>query len=290
MDIFMVRVASLVAVALLYLLYDLFNNRSIPSVFAYATVAFGVFMTILYFNYAMILISIAVAAAIFGIGYLLYRKGQLGFGDITEFAALSLIFPFQQTPLMNNLYQYNIPFIVSVVIAAGLAAILIVPIFYIPAAKKKFPKALINYISKKDASRSIIVGLSYMLLIAVMVLFVRIQIYGILILAALTFGSVFTILFENPITNSMVANVGINELEEEDIIAMNMLSEKTKRKLNSEIKGFTGLVTRDMIVKMKRKHIKIKLPVYKKGIPFAVPLFVGVIITLLFGNLFFILL
>ena len=37
---------------------------------------------------------------------------------------------------------------------------------------------------------------------------------------------------------------------------------------------------------MHEKHIKNKFPVYREALPLALPIFIGVAISLLFGNLF----
>ena len=40
--------------------------------------------------------------------------------------------------------------------------------------------------------------------------------------------------------------------------------------------------------KMKKKKVRDKFPVYKRAIPFAVPIFFGAILTIVVGNLLFI--
>ena len=66
-----------------------------------------------------------------------------------------------------------------------------------------------------------------------------------------------------------------------------------KKEINSmkkRVTAFDRLVTKDMIKQMKTNKIKEKLPVYKEALPFAVPIFIAVIVTLLIGNMIFVVL
>ena len=38
---------------------------------------------------------------------------------------------------------------------------------------------------------------------------------------------------------------------------------------------------------MKAKRVRNKMPVYRKALPFAVPIFAGVVLSILFGNIIF---
>jgi Flp pilus assembly protein protease CpaA len=126
--------ASLVAITLVYAIFDIFNKRNVPTVFAYATLVVGVIFTLSTLNIMVIAESSVIAAVIFGLGYMLFKAGQLGAADVVELAAISMMLPIMQTPLLANTYQYGIPFIVSVFIATGIAALVMIPLYYIPRA------------------------------------------------------------------------------------------------------------------------------------------------------------
>ncbi len=51
--------------------------------------------------------------------------------------------------------------------------------------------------------------------------------------------------------------------------------------------GFDRLVTPGIIGLMKKKGVRTKFPVYRKAMPLALPIFAGVIISLLIGNIIF---
>ncbi len=284
MELLALRLASVVAVALIYMLFDLLNKRNVPGIFVYSTMAYGLMLTVLYLDVPAIAYSAAVAAVIFSMGYFAYKIGYLGFGDVAEFTAITLILPFQGLPLLANLFQYSIPFIASVLIASGIAALVLVPIFYIPRARKALKKRLTSMVSKKDQLKSVLIGAAYAAFMGILSITGLITFYGIAIMALLTFGSVFTVLFERPITASMVSYLSADRLEEEDMLALSMLSAEAKAQLRRKVKSFGQLVTRDMMREIKAKQIKAKLPVYRQGIPFALPIFIGTVATVLLGN------
>lgn len=279
-----VRIASIAAVAFAYMAFDLLNRRNVPTAFAYATVAYGAALTLLYLNLATIEFSLLIAAAVFGLGYLVYRTGQIGLGDITELTAISLMLPFQGAALLVTASQYGLPFILSVVIASGVAALIAVPLFYIPLAGKRLGgKAVLR--STGGKGRALAIGAAYMAFIAAIAVTGLANFYGIALLGVIMIGAVLTTLFERPITSSMVVYLPAGKLEAEDMLAMNMLSKAERASLKRKVKSFGQLVTARMIQELKAKGVKVKLPVYRDGIPFAVPIFIGVVVSLLLGNL-----
>ncbi|MGC8537529.1 MAG: prepilin peptidase [Candidatus Micrarchaeia archaeon] len=279
------RIASIIAIAAVYLLFDIFNRRNVPSAFVYATLIYGLMLAAAYFNLRLVLINLGIAAAVFAIGYAVYRAGQLGLGDVMEMCVISLILPFQNFPLLMSIYQYNIPFIIAVAIASGIVALVIVPIYYLPHTKHELAESIISKVSSKDIFKSALIGLSYLILIGMLAFTHTISIYGVIILGIILLGSSFTILFERPITESMIRYVSVEEFEEGDIIAFNLMSNGQVEAMKSKIMNFGKLVTKKMIDEMQANGITDKLPVYKLGIPFAVPIFIAVLISLLFGNL-----
>lgn len=287
MDLLMVvRIASVLVVALVYMIYDVYNKRVLPDWFAYSTLFYGLLLTLLLIHPYSILESLLIAGGIFCIGYLVYRLGQLGLGDVIEFVAISLMLPFQQTPILVNVLQYNFPFLLSIIIASGMAAFVLVPLYYIPKAVKLSKKSILNDVRPKEFTKSMLIGLSYVVLIAALSIVGVINIYGIILFAIFTFGSVFSAMFETPMAKAIIVMANADSLSPSDMVAFSLLSKPEKSKLSSEIKSFSRVVTKEMITEMKKKDIKTKLPVYKEGIPFAIPIFIGIVISILLGNLF----
>ncbi len=288
MQLYMIRVLSLIAIALVYMVFDVFNRRNVPAVFAYATLAFGFVLTLLYFNFGTITESIALSLIIGGVGYVFYKIGQLGAADVIEFVALSLIMPLQQFPLLvTSASQFNIPFIVSLVINTGIIALVIVPIYYIPKAKAKLKRPLLSFVKSNNIIIATILAIVYTAFILFTILVIGLNYIGISVLVLMMVSSFFVMLFSVPITYSMVEYVGIKEFDEGDIIAVNLMSEKSTEAIKKKIKGFDRLLTANIIKKMRKLKTKEKFPVYKEALPFAFPIFLALIITLLFGNLLF---
>lgn len=285
MQLYVLRIVSLVVVALIYMLFDVFNKRNVPSFFAYATVVYGVILTISYFNVATILTSGAIALVVLGAGYLVYKVGQLGFADVIEFVALSLIFPLQKgSILIYYSAQYSFPFLVSVAVNTGIVAIILAPIFYIPEARKRLGVPLSSLITRRDLLKSLLLSTIYLVFILFVFLYTPISYIGVLILILILVSSSMLILFSTPMAESLVQYLSVDKFEEGDMIDLNLMGAKKVSKMRKRIKDFGGLVTNSLISKMKKAKIKEKFPVYREGIPFALFIFIGTMITILFGN------
>ncbi len=285
---FMFRIASALVIALIYLLFDVFNKRNVPGAFAYFTLGYGFVLTVLYFNMSQILVSSAIALVILGIGYAIYKAGQIGAADIIELAAISLMLPMQQAPvLFSSAAQFSLPFILSVMVAAGMAAIIIVPAYYLPKAKRLFRKPLAAFVDKKGAFKAIVIIVPYLALALFLDLEASINAVGLLMLLSMMFGSSLLMLFEKPITDSMVELVTIDKCDEGDIIAFNLMKKSEIDSIRKRVKIFDRLVTKELMAEMKAKRVKDKLPVYRNALPFAVPIFIGVALSILFGNIIF---
>lgn len=289
MELLVLRLVSLVGIALAYMLFDLFNKRNIPTLFVYAGLAYGALLTALYLSYYQIAISAGVAAAILGIGYIVYRNGYLGAGDVFELATLSLIFPFQAVPLLISTAQLGLPFIVSIFIGSGVAALVAVPLYYMPRAKVSGMK-IGNEIERGALAKAVSVGLAYAVFAAFLSFEIGIGVAGIALIAIMMVGSIAVILFEKPMASSMVEYVDYTKMEEGDMIAINLMDKSEVERIRKRANAFDRLVTRRLIGQLRSKRIRSKVPVYKNAIPMAAPIFVGVIASILFGNVILLLL
>ncbi len=283
----LLRLVALVIIALVYMLFDIFNNRNVPSIFAYATLAVGVAFTISYLNLMTMAISFAIAAIILSLGYVVYKAGQIGAADIIEFAALSMILPVQIPGLLLNTYQYNIPFIVSIFVATGMSALVITPLYYIPRAKRLFKKPLSSMVNRKDIYKGLLYAAGY-LAFALFIMYLNgFDVVSFSLIVILMLGSLFTVVYEMPITDSMVRFVTLKDFEEGDIIAFNLMKKDEIARVKKQVRGFDRLITGRVLAEMRRKRFTKRLPVYKNAVPLALPIFIGVVLSLLLGNLVF---
>ncbi len=208
MELFLIEEILIVLISLLYLLYDIFNNRNVPSIVVYATIIIAIFMTLLNWNVYYIVESFVIAILIVIFGYFaLYKAGSLGLGDVLEFAAISMILTVQSSPIISQNVQYGIPFIISVLISSGISALILVPLYYIPKAIKKINHSILKDVTRSAMLKSITAAISYIVLIGILVAVNFIGVWGVLLLGLLMLGSIFTILFEKPMTEAMILRI-----------------------------------------------------------------------------------
>lgn len=288
MDLFIIRIASILVIGAVYMLFDIFNKRNVPTIFAYATLAYGLLLTLVYPTQGLILESIAIAMVVLGIGYVIYRIGQIGAADIIEFAAISLMLPLQPAPFLPGMpSQFGLPMIVSVLVSAGIASLILVPIYYLPRAKRMLKKPLLSYVDSYTMLKAVLITCTYLVFIAFMLAVLKIQMVGALVLIVMLIFSTLLIMFERPITDSMVEYVDYRKFDDGDIIAFNLMTAKDIRAVKEKIKGFNRLITPAIIREMGAKRVRTKLPVYKNAVPLALPIFIGILISLTIGNLIF---
>lgn len=268
---------SLLAITLLYASFDIFNKRNVPDVFAYASVVVGLLITFVY-NQAYLGYSLLLAIVLGVLGYIVYRVGYWGAGDSLELVSISLIVPVQPMPFFGGVFQLGLPFVISVFIATGVIATLVMPIYYLIFAKKKggiVPDA-----------RHTIYGVSIFLLYMMLLLFLSyvtaFSIIRTLLILLVAVPSALTLAFEEQIASRMAERVYPSSLEEGDIIALRMMS-SAEKKYFLRYAGFGRLATKTLIARMR--SARKKLPVYKNAAPLAAFILAGVIIALLFGDI-----
>ncbi len=268
-----------ISIALLYAVFDTFNNRNIPNKLAYASVIVAFAVTLTY-QLQTIEYSIAIAAFIGAAIYLLYKAGYIGAGDGFEMAALSMLIPIQPNPIMGP-PQLSTPFILSVFIASGVLTIIGVPVYYLLVHRKgRNAKIDINNVIKAAG-----VFIAYAAFFAFVYEYFNIGIIGAAIILLTGAFSAITILYNEKISYAMVSMVYPSMLEEGDIIATNMMSKRDIEYFKRKAGNFGRLVDEKLIKKIS--SLKKKVPVYRLSVPLSLPIFFGVIIALLFGNIFF---
>jgi Flp pilus assembly protein protease CpaA len=285
MELLYIRITSLVIIALIYMLFDVFNKRNIPGLFIYLSLAYGFILTLLYLNITTILFSTATALLVLGGGYLLYRAGQLGVADVVEFAVLSMILPTQITPLLSKVPQFNLPLIISLLINTGISAFIVAVLYYLPKAKMMSKTPLLSQITNSNILKALTIGASYTAFLILLVSFFGFYLPGVILILLLLSTSILVVLFEKPLTSTMVSYVSYTGFEAGDIIALNLMSQSEIGAVRKKVKRFDRLLTDKLIKDIKTKGIRTKFPVYKNAMPLALPIFIGVCLSLLFGDL-----
>ncbi len=276
------RVISIIAITLIYMLFDLFNKRAIPNQIVYASVLYALFIALVYFDSTTIA-NLGIAAVVLLAGYIVYRIGQIGAADVAEFIAISLLMPLQEVSLGLGA-SVQMPFILSVLIDAGMAALVMFPLYYIPKGYRRIKDPLAT-VSKRDFSKAVAIGLIYAFFVAFLVIELDIDMLRFLLLALVMISSISIVLFERLMTQAMVEYVPVARFESGDMIALNLMDASAVRSIKGKVKSFERLANDRMISEMKRKRIRTLFPVYKEGMPFAVAIFVGTVLAITLGNL-----
>lgn len=276
MFIDLVRISILLAIALAYALFDIFNKRNVPDGFAYASLAVAVVVTFTY-SHTIIMFSILIAAAIGAISYLLYKAGQLGAGDGFEFVTISLIMPLQGGAALLSASQFSLPFILSVFVATGIIAVWVAPAYYLSVHKRSKMA-----IGGNDILKGATIFLAYMVLILLFIYLFGFRIINAFVLLLIGVPSAFVATYARHINEGMVKYIYPDKLEAEDMIAVNMMSAAEIKFFKGKSRYFGRLVSRKLISEIK--GVKRRLPVYRKALPLAAIIFFGIIISLLFGD------
>jgi hypothetical protein len=274
-----IEISILILVTFVYAMFDVFNRRNVPNVFVYATIGLGVALALFANSGLDLVIAFVVAAIIGSLGYLLYRHGLLGGGDVLEFVFIALVLPVQLPPIYSNAYQWNIPFVLSVMIAAGYTSLLFIPIYYLGI---KRPKRDAWKPEGKNIKSGIVLFAAYLVFIIAIKSTYGISLLGTALILLLAISSVIIMIYERRIYLGMVEFIYPNRLEDGDMIAVNLMDKKDITYFGRRAK-FGRLASKKLISQIK--GIKKKLPVYRDSVPFSLFIFLGVVISLLFGNL-----
>lgn len=272
-----VPLLCLAAITLLYAAFDIFNRRNVPDVFAYASVAVGVLVTLLYHTsvlFESVLIAVVIAAA----GYALYRMGIWGAGDYFELIAISLLLPIQPLPFLAYTAQLGMPFILSVFVSTGFAALWIVPFYYLLVIRRKWQ----TKVDSRHLSFGLLLFFLYIALLAFVYATVGLTSGRLALILGIAVPSSITLIFGQEITARMVERIKTNRLEEGDIIAVNMMSAREK-KIFAGTAASGRLVTKRLLHALRNERYT--LPVYVRAAPLAVFILIGVTASLLFGNI-----
>ena len=281
--LYIVRIISLLGIALAYALFDLFNKREVPNLFAYGSVAVAFALCMAYWNIDAV-IGIGIALLITGAGYLVYKKGFLGAGDVLELVAIALLLPLQPAPILSHAPQLGMPFVLSVFLSSGYFAIILLVLYYMIFARRSSLEKGFKT-EKPRLIFGVVLIIAYILLVAMMYVLTGISIIGMAILLLLAIFSSIMFVFEKLMNYRMISMLYPRELTPDDMIAINLMGAGDLRYFRHKSKSFGRLATAKLIKDLRSERKK--LPVYRNAAPLAAFFFMGVVFSLLFGNLIF---
>ncbi len=238
---------------------------------AYAMIAAGALLNLLTGDFELMKFAFGGAALIFGFGYLLYRTGRLGGGDVLMYTGLQLLLPYNPMlfegglglvtePLQREVLREiagRAPFFITVFAASTLAAMVGSTLFY--ASKLAGLKKL-----KPDYHETAL-GIAFWTAGAYAVTAfsaVRLSLAQTAFYAALFLPALFILAFRKQIMDEVVVQkIPLSQVEDEDVLVLHKMPEGIARKY-----GLQPVLTKSEVEKLKlvQKREKIsKFPVAK---------------------------
>ncbi|MFH0969932.1 MAG: A24 family peptidase [Candidatus Diapherotrites archaeon] len=228
----------------------------------YPLIGIGILLSILTGKWE----GIAMGTGVMGIGYLIYRTGKMGGGDVKLLAGISTVQPF----FMGMIFPFAVLFI------AALSASIAFSLYYVGRYIRMKPKIDWNTPQRKKAG---------MMLAGTGILLYLLWAQGNYSISGLGFMSIALVMgiifyaFEEEIKkNIFLERITINQLEEDEVVAGEMLTEEEKKKWGKKIPALVGV---NDIPQLKQMGFS-TIPVYRNLPKFAPFLFLGVLITYFF--------
>jgi hypothetical protein len=275
-----VRILAAVAFTGAAAYYDMFNRKWVPDRLLWAFLACAFLLNILFPDSVLFMQGCAAAAIIAAISYALYRMGQLGAADVLVMSSIALAIPYLPKPLLAPAQNVPYPFFLSVLAPTGIAFILHMLCRFVPYIARQLAEGKVEFTAQKVAGPAIVLlSLAIFAFIAASFPFPLPPLYF-AVVGFLGIALVFFSLFMPEIKASMVETVPVGKLQCEDVLALEKMQPLAKRL------SLPPVISERTIAALKRAKAK-TVPVYT-GMPFFLPyLFMGLLFSVLFGDLLF---
>lgn len=274
---FRIALAIIFTAAMAY--YDIFNKKWVPNTLVYGFAVAAIAINFAFYDAAATWLALAIGAIVFAFCYVLYRLGQLGGADAYALAAIAASVPYLPAPLLSSVKSAPYPFILSVLAPTGLAFILHMAMRFVPYISRRLAAGKVKFTPEKYAGPLLLSGAFLAFIYALLSLPFSFPPAYFAILIFLAASLLFFSFFKSEIKDSMVEELSTSRLQEEDVIAV----EKMDKGLVAKLK-LSPLLTAASISLLKKSKVK-SVPVYT-GMPFFLPyLFLGLIFTILFGDM-----
>jgi hypothetical protein len=254
---------------------------------AHLMIAFGAVFVILAYPLQQALWIYAIAVAVFGLGFAAYSFGQIGGGDVKLFTALSLLIPFwplQMAPIDAALGITpaipNYPFIVSIFLLSGIIYMFFISIIYL---RKIY--ALGRKI--EDFKKKTTMGFVYMLvLIPLFAYWMTFSAMMIILFFPMALTMLLIPFKDDMVKHFFAMKKKVEDLDDDDVLALECIDEKTIDKLGLWRKTFTPWELKKIKAKAKKAGIR-QLTVCENLPKFVPYILAALVLNLLFGDLFF---
>jgi Flp pilus assembly protein protease CpaA len=264
--------------------YTDYKTGLIQNWLTYPLILFGLLITIfesflsrvpLGLNYFLNIIIIGIL--IYGIGYLLYRFGKLGGGDVKLFIGIHLVIP----------YYLGQVTILWLLIVSSLLSVLIVSTYYLFILKQKLRlKRMIAIIMKRRiiVLKSIIIFIIFFAFVYIFVSRFHSSYLYFLILLPILVGLKLMIFEEEVKKYIYLKQKPISKLEDGDVLALEYIKKDLLKKLDV---GKKNILEEEDIKRIKKIKGLRTIPIYDSLPRFGPFIFFGLVIVLLFGVFIF---
>lgn len=228
-------------------------------------IVFGFALNVLEQNYFGIVIGVLVFVA----GYLLYYTGKIGGGDVKLYAGISIALP----TLQNGVY------IASAFVFSSISAIVFISVFYALKYARKGIDVQYNRegIIRAAAITVLVVAYTYFLTTTKLAA----QSFVFLFLLLGLCASFFIALEKGIRKEFFLKKVKVNELEEDEVIALEFMGEEERNKLQLGPKGVVGEKEKRIMQEKGVKEVLVYRDLPRMG-PF---IFIGAVLAMLFPDL-----
>ena len=264
-----------IAIALLgtgFAAYQDAKTSYIDDKILYFMVLAGLLLDVLFLPQGQLPFVLGIGVLIAGVGFLAYKRGSFGQGDVWLFLGLHLLLPFYPSTSLFSLPDF--PFVASVFLASSVLAVFGSTLFY---AKMLFDKKLVS-------QQNLGILASILLLFALM-LFTS----GLPLLAKaffflfIAFAFFLTMFYQTIMQKLLIQPTPIEGIEDEDVLALDKMPSSLVEKY-----GLERVLTQkqiSLLKKIKREKKMSKFPVFKNLPRFGPYTLLGLIVCLFIGDL-----
>ena len=262
--------------------YDL-KTTYIPDKLTHSMILIGILLLFLRYSLSAALTYLGIGVIVFAIGFIVYSLGQIGGGDVKLYTAITMLIPTFDSLIKTPAPPY--PPIVSIFFVSALIGVFAISTKYLGKVYKDREK--INGFNVKMASS---LGV-FAFIMALGLLFMRIVgVQSFVLMFPLAIGLALYPFKEDIILLYVLEKKPISKITEDDIIATEYLDEQTKIKIGLDIrKTYLTSELEKMMSNAKKAGVNM-LPVYENLPTFGVYILLGLIVTLVCGDLLYCLL
>lgn len=258
-------------------------------------IALGTLLNILVFDWDFAIYSIGITAIIFAIGYVLYRTGQLGGGDVLLFCGIQALLPYYPVDTMAQVFSAVgaagpggamvfftpvLPFFISIYLASSFLGMALSGYIY---AAKLYAKTKFRKLQPELLMGTMTLAAAIFIIYWIYFVF-QAPAFKVIVLGFILAPAVFLVFFKKDVTQKVALRwIARKDFEDEDIISTEMLPQELVKKY-----GIERVLTekqREVLEKVEAKEGIHKFPIQKDLPRFGPYILAGLLLSLVVPDL-----